>query len=140
MAANTNYRFKTIMVSDFVREEFTQFRDQLDGVRVTDKELSALAWALGDKEQLLSTMKALKGRITDRTRNFIDRLADAHDYRNGTLGHRGRRSLENDPDFDAILVLAEADQNGRKPGAKVPSVEQAIEIIKALEFEGDIPF
>jgi hypothetical protein len=85
-------------------------------------------------------MKALKGRITDRTRNFIDRLADAHDYRNGTLGHRGRRSLENDPDFDAILVLAEADQNGRKPGAKVPSVEQAIEIIKALEFEGDIPF
>ncbi len=87
-----------------------------------------------------ATMKALKGRITDRTRNFIDRLADAHDYRNGTLGHRGRRSLENDPDFDAILVLAEADQNGRKPGAKVPSVEQAIEIIKALEFEGDIPF
>ena len=75
MAANTNYRFKTIMVSDFVREEFTKFRDQLDGVRVTDKELSALAWALVDKEQLLSTMKALKAsqeRVKELSR--IERL------------------------------------------------------------------
>ena len=71
----TNYRFKTIMVTDFVREEFTQFRDQLDGVRVTDKELSALVWSLVDKEQLLSTLKALKTsqeRVKELTR--IERL------------------------------------------------------------------
>ena len=88
MAANTNYRFKTIMVSDFVREEFTQFRDQLDGVRVTDKELSALAWALVDKEQLLSTMKALKAsqeRVKELSR--IERLEAK-----GRLMLRERRS------------------------------------------------
>jgi hypothetical protein len=63
------------MCSDFVREEFTQFRDQLDGVRVTDKELSALVWALVDKEQLLSTMKALKAS-QERTKELsrIERL------------------------------------------------------------------
>ena len=84
-----------------------------------------------------ATMRAVQGRITERTFHLIDRLADAHDYRSGTLGHRGRRALENDPDFDSILLLAESDHNGRKPGANVPSLEAAIESIKALALEDD---
>lgn len=62
MAANNNYRFKTIMVTDELREEFSKFRDQLDGVRVTDKELSTLAWSLVDKELLLQQMLELKSQ------------------------------------------------------------------------------
>ncbi len=62
MAANNNYRFKTIMVTDELREEFSKFRDQLDGVRVTDKELSTLVWSLVDKELLLQQMLELKSQ------------------------------------------------------------------------------
>lgn len=62
MAANNNYRFKTIMVTDELREEFSKFRDQLDGVRVTDKELSTLVWSLVDKELLLQRVVELKSK------------------------------------------------------------------------------
>lgn len=62
MAANNNYRFKTIMVTDELREEFSKFRDQLDGVRVTDKELSTLVWSLVDKELLLQQVVELKSK------------------------------------------------------------------------------
>lgn len=62
MAANNNYRFKTIMVTDELREEFSKFRDQLDGVRVTDKELSTLMWSLVDKELLLQRVVELKSK------------------------------------------------------------------------------
>ena len=82
-----------------------------------------------------ATLKAVEGKVTDRTAHLIERLADAQAYRSGTLGHRARRALENDEDFDAIIQLAEADQNGRRPGAEVPSLDEAVGIIRTMAEE-----
>ena len=49
------YRFKTIMVTDFDREDVTSFRDSLKSEeygRVTDKELFSAIWDLINKEEL----------------------------------------------------------------------------------------
>ena len=86
-------------------------------------------------DYLSATLKALEGKVTERTLHLIERLADAQAYRAGTLGHRARRALENDEDFDAIMQLAEADQNGRRPGAEVPSVDEAVQIIRTMAEE-----
>jgi hypothetical protein len=86
-----------------------------------------------------ATLKAIEGKVTDRTAHLIERLADAQAYRAGTLGHRARRALENDDDFDAIMQLAEADQNGRRPGAEVPSLDEAVRIIRTMaEEDGEL--
>jgi hypothetical protein len=129
--------FHSLQVFEGVRETYPYDEEVLTAALLHD--IGKALEPGGDHHA--ASMKALKGRITDRTRHLINRLADAHDYCNGTLGHRGRRSLENDLDFEHLMVLAEADQKGRKPGADVPSVEEAIEIIKkAAEYDCDIPF
>ena len=79
-----------------------------------------------------ASLKALQGRITDRTARLIEKLSAAHAHRAGTLGHRAKRALDHDEDFEAIMLLADADHHGRKPGAEVPSVEEAIAYIREL--------
>lgn len=84
-----------------------------------------------------ATLKALEGRVTDRTIHLLEKFPDAQAYHAGTLGHRARRAIENDDDSDALIQFAEADLNGRRPGADVPALNDAIEIIRSLAEEDD---
>lgn len=57
------YRFKTIMVTDSNRAEFSEFRDSAELKefgRVTDKELFSALWVLADKEELAAHVRSLK--------------------------------------------------------------------------------
>lgn len=82
-----------------------------------------------------ATLEALEGRITERTRYLIERLADGMAYHAGTLGHRARKALINDPDCDAIMLLTDSDLNGRRPGASVPSLQEALQRVRDLSEE-----
>jgi hypothetical protein len=81
------------------------------------------------------TVRLLDGKVTPRTLELIERMQQGLGYRAGTLGHRARKALLNDPDHDAIMVLADADLAGRRPGAAVPTVEEALERIRSLADE-----
>ena len=63
----TQYRFKTVIVTDEYREQFTKFRDQFDGVRVTDKELFEAVWELVDKESLKKQILEMKQTKTKQS-------------------------------------------------------------------------
>jgi hypothetical protein len=80
-----------------------------------------------------AALAALDGLLTERTRFFIERHMDAHDYRTGKLGHRAKRELEASPDFEDLMLLRQCDDEGRVPGAVVGTVDEALDYLKELE-------
>jgi hypothetical protein len=81
--------------------------------------------------------EAIDALVTPRTRWLVENLPAARAYADGTLGHRGRRRLEAHPDFLDALLLAEADRRGRVRGGTAPTLEQAIDALRALDREDD---
>ena len=80
-----------------------------------------------------AALSALDGLITERTRFFIAHHMDAHDYRTGKLGARGRRELEAAEDFEDLMLLRQLDDEGRVPGAVVCTLDEALEYLRELE-------
>ncbi len=62
----TQYRFKTIMVTDNDRVEFSTLRDSFGDVRVTDKELFTAMFQLVDKAKLRKVVSEQKQKSTEQ--------------------------------------------------------------------------
>jgi predicted HD phosphohydrolase len=88
---------------------------------------------LDPTDHVTAALEALEGLITGRTRFFIENHMLAHAYRAGTLPPKERRRLEASPDFDDLLLLRELDDAGRVPGARVGTVDEALDFLKELE-------
>jgi hypothetical protein len=79
--------------------------------------------------------------VTPRTRWLVEMLPAATTYgdrpvtngRRSSLGHRARLRLAAHPDFEDVLLLAEADRRGRVRGGVAPSLDEAIAILRTLE-------
>ena len=56
----------------------------------------------------------------------------AHALREGTLGARARRRLQQSADFDELVLLGECDRGGRVPGVEVPDLDEALEYLRDL--------
>ncbi len=104
-----------------------------------DEELltAALAHDVGraiDRgDAVAAGLEALAGSITPRTAWLIEHLPEAHGHAAGTLGHRARRRLAAHADFECLLALAEADRKAAAAGASGLALEDAIDILRALE-------
>jgi len=92
--------------------------------------------AIDPRQHVAAAVDALNGHITDRTRWFIEHHAEGQALRDGTLGARARRRLEASDDYDDLVLLCECDRAGRKKGAEVPDVEEAIEHLREMS-DGD---
>jgi len=79
-----------------------------------------------------SALQALHGHITPRTAWLIEEHMNAHQYVAGTLGARHRKRLEANPDFDDLLLLQECDAGGRVPGARVGTVDEALDFVREV--------
>jgi hypothetical protein len=84
-----------------------------------------------------AAIRSLKGVVSERTLFLIAHHHDAHDYRDGTLAPRKRDKLRQSDDFDDLLLLAECDRAGRKPGAIVGTLDEALTYLRALELENE---
>ncbi len=82
-------------------------------------------------------LQALEGTITERTETLIALHMDALAYRDGTLGARARRRLEQSEEFDDLMLLRELDSRGRVPGAIVCELAEALDVIRRLADEDD---
>ena len=60
---------------------------------------------------------------------------DAHLLRAGKLGHRLRQKLEASEDFDDLMLLEECDCKGRERGVQVPTLDEALAFLRAVEQE-----
>ncbi len=78
-------------------------------------------------------LQALDGLITPRTAWLIEHHMLALEYKAGTLGHRARKHLEASDDFEDLMLLRELDTKGRVPGARVCTVDEALDFLKELD-------
>jgi len=107
--------------------------------RPYDEELltAALVHDLGKtidrSDPAAAAVEALGDLITPRTRWFVESLEAARSYAAHTLGHRARVRLEAHPDFEDVLLLAEADRLAHVRGGEAPSLDEAIEILRGLD-------
>jgi predicted HD phosphohydrolase len=88
---------------------------------------------LDPANHVAAALAALDGLLTARTRFFIEHHMDAHDYRTGAIGHRLKHQLEASPDFDDLMLLRQCDDAGRVSGAKVATLDEALDYLKELE-------
>lgn len=122
--------YHTLQVFELARDE-----------RPYDEEflLAALLHDIGKgidaHDHVAAGLQALDGLIGERTRFLIEHHMQAHDYRAGTLGAKATAKLRASADFDDLLLLSQLDQAGRVPGARVGTVDEAIEYLRELERE-----
>ena len=71
-----------------------------------------------------------KARSRERTEFLIRHHMDAQAYRDGTLGHRAKERLQASEHFDDLMLLRELDTAGRRRGAVVCTVGEALGYIR----------
>lgn len=91
--------------------------------------------AIDPHDHVFAALEALNDLITDRTFFLIEHHMDALAYKDGTLGKRARRRLEESEYFEDLMLLRELDSAGRQPGMPVSQLEDALEFIRELEDE-----
>ncbi|MBT5019081.1 MAG: HD domain-containing protein [Planctomicrobium sp.] len=79
-----------------------------------------------------SGVEALESVITPRTKWLIENHMETHKIQDGTIGARARRRLQQNPDYEELILLGECDRAGRIPGGYAPELEEAMEILKEL--------
>jgi hypothetical protein len=89
--------------------------------------------AIDPFDHVAAGLEALEGLISARTAWLIEHHMTAHEYKAGTLGARARKRLEAHEDFEDLLRLEECDSGGRVPGARVGTVDQALEFVREVE-------
>ena len=97
--------------------------------------------AIDRTDPVAAALAAVGDLITPRTRWLVESLPAAAAYgdlpvtnaRRSTLGHRARQRLAAHPDFEDVLLLAEADRRGRIRGGVAPSLDEALAILRSLD-------
>ena len=84
-------------------------------------------------DHVAAGLQALDGLITPRTAWLIEHHMLALEYRADTLGHRARKHLEASDDFEDLMLLRDLDTKGRVPGARVGTVDEALDFLKELD-------
>lgn len=82
-----------------------------------------------------ATLTAVQDIVSDRTLWFIEHLPLQLRASEGTIGARARRRLAEHEDGEELRLLAECDSDGRVPGRKVCSLEEAIAFLWDLGHE-----
>jgi len=93
--------------------------------------------AIDPRDHVTAALEALDGTITERTAWLIEHHADGQALRDGTLGARARRRLEAAADFDDLVLLCDCDRAGRRQGAQVPDVDDALAHLRELSQSHD---
>lgn len=112
-------------------------------VRAWDEEflLAALLHDVGKgidpHNHVYAGLDALGSTITERTRFFIEHHMEALALLDGELGHRAVKRLRESPDFEELMLLRELDTAGRQGGVIVPTIEGALDAIRALAAENE---
>lgn len=82
-------------------------------------------------------LAVLRGRITERALWLIENHGLAQRVLDGTAGARARRRLTNSEDADALDILTICDREGRLPGRRVCTAEEAVEYLRQLELDNE---
>lgn len=96
--------------------------------------LHDVGYGINPRHPVLSAIDALGTLITPRTRFLIEQRPVASHY---LITGECPKSLRKSPDFEDAVLLARCDRDGRVPGARVETLEAALEYIAQLESAWD---
>lgn len=88
--------------------------------------------AIDPLDHVAAGLEALEGAITPRTHWLIEHHMDTHKILDGTIGARAMRRLQQHADYEELILLGECDRSGRIPGADVPEIDEALEMLREL--------
>ncbi len=83
-----------------------------------------------------SGLDALEGFVTERTAWLIEHHMTAHRIMDGTIGARAHRRLRENESYEELILLCQCDRAGRVAGVQTSTLEEAIETIQQLSYEG----
>jgi len=93
--------------------------------------------AIDPSDHVGAALESLDGMITPRTDFLIRHHMDAIAYKDGTLGKRSAARLCEHEDFDDLMLLRDCDDRGRRRGAAVGTVQEALDYIRSLATQWD---
>lgn len=88
--------------------------------------------AIDAADHVAAGLEALEGFITERTGWLIEHHMQGCQLRDGTLGARAKKRLQQSEHYDDLLLLALCDRQGRQPGVEAPDLEEALEFVREL--------
>ncbi|MEY3228329.1 MAG: hypothetical protein RLZZ536_2948 [Planctomycetota bacterium] len=87
------------------------------------------------RDHVNTGLAVLRGRVSERVLWLIGNHGLAQRVLDGTAGARARRRLGTADDAESLDLLAACDREGRLPGRKVCSPEDALRFLQDLESE-----
>lgn len=94
--------------------------------------LHEVGLAVDRVEPIPASLELLGDQVSERTSWLIENHGAIRTLYDGSISARKRRHLRHHPWYDDLVVLAEADRDGRQVGVSVPDEYEALEYIGGL--------
>ncbi|HEY4312924.1 MAG TPA: HD domain-containing protein [Pirellulales bacterium] len=124
--------YHSLQVFDLARDELPYDEEFLLAALLHD-----VGKGIDPQDHIAAALEALDGHITPRTAWLIEHHSEASALRDGTLGVRSRRRLEESESFDELMLLSQCDRAGRQVGVPTSDVEDALDYVRELAADCD---
>ncbi len=91
--------------------------------------------AIEPNDHVTAGVESLRGAVTERTLWLIAHHMDLFVLRDRGLSQRARQEIETSEYAEDLRLLREVDEAGRVPGAPVPTIDEALAFLRALDEE-----
>ena len=120
--------YHSLQVFDLARDELPYDEEFLLAALLHD-----VGKGIDPQDHIGAALAELDGHITPRTAWLIEHHSEAAALRDGTLGARSRRRLEEAESYEELLLLAKCDRAGRQVGVPASDVEEALDYLRELD-------
>ena len=128
----TRHHEATLLDVALLSFKYVEQRRPFDEELLTASLLVEAGRVIDRRRAVESILNAAAGLVTPRTVWLIEMRNTATAYSYGTLGHRARHRLVAHPDFDDVMLLAEAVRAEETSETVHISLDEAIEVLRAL--------
>jgi hypothetical protein len=119
--------YHSLQVFDLARDESPYDEELLLAALLHD-----VGKAIDPYDHVHAGLQALEEFITPRTAWLIEHHMEAHGVRDGSLGVRARRRLEEHADFEDLMLLEQCDCQGRQRGVQASDLDEALDYLREL--------
>ncbi|MEY3459864.1 MAG: hypothetical protein RL215_3021 [Planctomycetota bacterium] len=124
--------YHSLQVFELAREQCPWDEDLLLAALLHD-----VGKGIDPHEHVAAGLAMLRGWVSDRVLWLIENHGLAQKALDGTAGVRARRRLAQSEDSEALDVLARCDREGRLPGRRVCTPEEALAALRELAEENE---
>lgn len=120
-----NVLYHTLQVYELGRERYPWDEEFLWACLLHD-----LGLGIDARNPLPAALRILEGRVSERVLFLISELPAAQEILSGAVP---RKSLRKSESYEELLDLARCDRDGRQPGKKVGTLDEALDYLKSLD-------